>query len=259
MNAQQPKIFLGWDPRETTGFAVACNSLRRTAGVPTLPITKVSLSGLQDVGLYRRPTEQRGHRLYDLLSARDNYDGAISTEHAIARFFVPKLAKTGWALFADGSDMLFRHDIADVFKGLDPAMAVYCVHHVHEPKDSRKMDDQVQTRYYRKNWSSFMIFNCDHELNKDLTQEMLNSVPGRLLHAFGWLPSECIGKLNPAWNHLVGYSDPLEDPFVAHFTSGTPDMPGHKNDRFADEWRKEARAVTRGHRVWEPHTLGAVL
>jgi hypothetical protein len=28
------------------------------------------------------------------------------------------------------------------------------------------MDGQAQTRYARKNWSSVMVFNCDHPANE---------------------------------------------------------------------------------------------
>jgi len=39
------------------------------------------------------------------------------------------------------------------------------------------MDGQVQSKYARKNWSSFMIFNCHHEANQALTPEMVNALP----------------------------------------------------------------------------------
>jgi hypothetical protein len=99
------------------------------------------------------------------------------------------------------------------------------------------MDGQLQTRYARKNWSSFCIFNCDHPANKKLTLEAINTLPGRDLHAFCWLGDEEIGELDASWNFLVGDTDPKISPDVIHFTCGTPDMPGYENVPFADEWR----------------------
>jgi lipopolysaccharide biosynthesis glycosyltransferase len=138
-------------------------------------------------------------------------------------------------------DMLVRENLTRVFEGLDNNKAVYCVHHKHVTETTVKMDGQVQTKYARKNWSSLMIFNCDHEANKALTLDTINMLPGRDLHRFCWLDDEEIGKLDHKWNFLVGHSDPSIDPAVVHFTSGTPDMPGYENVPYADEWRNELR------------------
>jgi hypothetical protein len=100
------------------------------------------------------------------------------------------------------------------------------------------MDGQLQTRYARKNWSSFIIFNCEHEANKVLTPEMVNVLPGRDLHRLCWLEDELIGALDPAWNYLVGHSDPAIVPKCIHWTSGVPDMIGHENTEYADDWRQ---------------------
>src|SRR3954467_7399970 len=103
-------IWIGWDPRERDAFEVARNSLLRHMTQP-IPVHKLVLNDLVERGLYTRPhtTKLEGdhHRLIDTLSVRDDYDGSCSTEHAIARFFVPTLAQTGWALFTDG-DVMFR-------------------------------------------------------------------------------------------------------------------------------------------------------
>jgi lipopolysaccharide biosynthesis glycosyltransferase len=215
---------------------VARRSVLRHIREP-IPVHKLSLADLQDRGLYWRPTFRREGRLIDGLSIRPDYDGSISTEHANARFCVPQLANEGWALFCDG-DVLYRSDVSEVFRGLDERKAVYCVKHWHEPSETEKMDGQLQTRYPRKNWSSFMIFNCEHVSNMQLAR-IVNERPGRDLHAFCWLEDEEIGALPRKWNHLVGWSDPQIDPAMVHFTSGTPDMPGYENCDYADEWRAE--------------------
>jgi hypothetical protein len=40
------------------------------------------------------------------------------------------------------------------------------VQHDYKPKEKFKMDGQQQTLYPRKNWSSFVVFNCAHPSNK---------------------------------------------------------------------------------------------
>jgi hypothetical protein len=189
------------------------------------------LADLIQRGLYRRPIEDRHGVMWDVPS-----DAPMSTQHANARFLVPHLAKDGWALFMDG-DMLVRADLATLFDSLDPAFAVYCVQHVHAPPPGLKMDSQIQTRYARKNWSSFMVFNCEHPANRALTLDLVNTAPGRDLHRFCWLPDGAIGELGAEWNFLV----PAVTPKVVHFTEGLPSMPGYEDALFAEEWRSELR------------------
>lgn len=227
-------IWIGWDPREAAAFAVARASVQRYA-LKTWPIYGVVLSRLQAAGLYTRPIEMRlgfdRPIMWDKLS-----DAPMSTEHANARFLVPHLAREGWALFMDG-DMLVRDNLAPLFASLNPKHAAYCVKHKFDPPTGTKMDGQTQTRYARKNWSSFLIFNCDHPANKALTLEAVNVLPGRDLHRLCWLEDELIGELGPEWNYLVGHYGDDISPKCVHWTEGTPDMKGYENTAFADEWR----------------------
>lgn len=232
-------IYIGYDPREAEAFSVCRGSLLRHL-TGEIPVKGVVLAQLQCDGLYTRPIERHSGHLIDVLSRRPDYNGAMSTEFAISRFFVPMLAKTGWALFMD-CDMLVRKDIADVFKLCDPTKAVMCVQHEYEPSSREKMDGQIQTPYYRKNWSSFAIFNCDHPANKRLTPELLNSAVGKSLHAFSWLKDDEIGALPHEWNFLVGHTDEAIDPAIVHYTEGLPNMRGYEDSQYANEWR-EARA-----------------
>lgn len=225
-------IWIGFDPREAAAFAVARHSISRRMTV-RFPIRGVVLPDLQARGLYTRPIELRDGIMWDTIS-----DAPMSTQHACARFLVPHLAGDGWALFCDG-DVLALSNLTRIFDGLDPAKAIYCVQHRHEPAGDDKMDGQKQTRYVRKNWSSVMIWNVRHDANKVLTPDVVNSVAGRDLHRFFWLDDELIGELDPAWNFLVGVSDPTINPKIAHFTEGCPDMPGYEDVPFADEWRAE--------------------
>ena len=227
-------VWIGYDPREAEAFSVARESLRRNASLP-LPVRGLVLDDLRAQGLYTRPTELRPSAadrpvLWDVIS-----DAPMSTEFAISRFLVPHLARTGWALFMD-CDMLVRGNICRAFDLCDPSKAVMCVKHDHQPPEGLKMDGQAQLRYARKNWSSFMIFNLEHEANKALTPAMVNALPGRDLHRFCWLEDDQIGELPAEWNFLVGHTDPAIDPKVVHFTEGGPWMDGYRNVPFADEW-----------------------
>jgi hypothetical protein len=228
-------IWIGFDPREVAAFAVARECVNKLL-TQQIPVYGLVLSELQRRGIYTRPIEYRKSAVDRAVMWDTISDAPMSTQHANARFLVPHLAGSGWALFMDG-DMLPRANLARVFEGLDASKAVYCVQHVHEPPTGIKMDGQEQTQYARKNWSSFMLFNCGHEANAALTVEMVNSLPGRDLHRFCWLKDDEIGALSPEWNFLVGHSDPALDPKVVHFTEGCPDMPGYENVPFADEWR----------------------
>jgi hypothetical protein len=225
-------IYIGFDPRETAAFAVARNSIKRHTTLP-VRVNGLVLSELRDRGLYTRPHEQRGCQLWDVIS-----DAPCATEFSNSRFLVPHLAKEGFALFMD-CDMLVRKNLARLFALADTSKAVQVVKHNHQPTETTKMDGQIQTRYGRKNWSSVILWNCDHPANKALTLEMVNGLPGRDLHRFCWLEDDLIGELPVEWNWLAGHSDPSVDPAIVHHTDGIPSMPGYENAPFADEWRAE--------------------
>jgi hypothetical protein len=226
-------IHIGFDPREAHAFAVARRSTRRQLTLP-IPTSGLVLADLKARGLYTRPTSRRDGRLWDDIS-----DAPMATEFACSRFLVPYLNNyDGWAVFMD-SDMLVRTNLVRLFQQCDMSKAVMVVKHDHQPTADTKMDGQVQTRYARKNWSSMMVFNCGHSSNKALTVELVNSVPGRDLHAFCWLKDHEIGALDQSWNYLVGHSSPEITPNIVHFTDGIPSMPGYEDCEFADEWRAE--------------------
>lgn len=244
-------IWIGFEPRETEAFVVARESIYRF--LPRhVPVKAVILDRLRRDGIYTRPTERRLGRLIDVLSKTDDYNGEMSTEFSVSRFFVKHLAEkkaerygsVGWTVFAD-CDVMVRSELSGLFDRLDESKAVMCVKHNHVPELSVKMDDCLQTRYARKNWSSVMAFNGDHPANKRLTLEMLNSLPGRDLHAFCWLKDGEIGELPPSWNWLVGHSSGVE-PKLVHFTDGIPTMTGFENVAYADEWRATLERAVAG-------------
>lgn len=229
-------IWIGFDPREAQAFAVCRSSIERHRTQP-IPIRGIILKDLQDAGIYTRPVERRGDQLFDPISG-----APMSTEFAISRFFTPLLAKTGVALFMD-CDVMCRGSVSRLFELVQfkTDWAVACVKHDHNPDYSVKMDGQAQTKYARKNWSSVMLFNCDHPANKALTKDFLNTVPGRDLHRFCWLKDEEIIGLSPAWNYLVGHTVTHEDPQLVHFTDGIPSMRGYEHCEYAEEYNERLR------------------
>jgi len=230
-------VFIGWDPREDEVADVARYSIERHAPADDVRIEYIKMDEMREKGLYDRPMEKRDGHLWDVIS-----EAPMSTEFAITRFLTPLLAKTDWAVFCD-CDFLWRADITELLDLADPAYAVMCVKHKHNPSEDVKMDNQVQLRYQRKNWSSMMLWNKNHPANKKLTVELINTVPGRDLHRFCWLEDHEIGELPTAWNWLEGTSDPSIDPKVVHYTRGGPWFANWQDVAHADLWLKERDAM----------------
>ena len=145
-----------------------------------------------------------------------------------------------WVLFCD-SDFVFTTDVEELFAQADDRYAIMCVKHDYTPKEKHKMDGQQQTIYPRKNWSSFIVFNCDHPSNKKLTVDIVNSESGSFLHQFKWLNDEEIGSLDERWNWLEGWTSNHNEkkPFAVHYTRGGPWFEEWQDVEFAREWLNE--------------------
>lgn len=219
------RIFIGWDTRETEAFEVA----RRTAERFGHEVTPLFEERLRAAGMLTRPTDRRA-QIFDL-----NSNAPQSTEFAITRFFVPLLAHSGWAMFVD-CDVVFLEDPECLASFADPRRAVCVVKFPPLAVGGTKMDGQVQQPYPRKLWSSIVLWNCDHPGNRRLNLTSLNQLPGRDLHAFCWLADDEIGDLPPEANWLVGMQPKPERPLIAHYTLGTPNMPGRESTEHAQLW-----------------------
>lgn len=229
-------VYIGWDPRERLAANVAAWSLANLQSHAR--IVPLELSEMRKRDLYWRPTSSRNGQLWDDIS-----DAPMSTEHAIARFLVPHLCRyAGWALFVDG-DVLFRRDVAQLYALREDQYAVMVVQHAELTEAGTKKEGAQQLPYYRKNWSSVMLFNCAHPANAALTPQLVNDVPGRDLHRFCWLRDEQVGALPAEWNYLVGVEPLIPDAALVHFTLGTPDIPKYAHSYYADEWYAVARQV----------------
>lgn len=234
MNNPADVVFIGHDSREAIATDVCDLSMRDNASGP-LAVHRLTEPALRHIGMYNREWFMQGKQKYD---ARDRKP--FSTDFAFTRFLVPALMQhRGWALFCD-SDFLFLGDVTDLFDQADPEHAVEVVKHPPlETANATKMDGMSQQSYYRKNWSSLILFNCSHPSNQRLSPHVVNRQPGQWLHGFSWLEDAEIGALDPKWNWLSGISPSSDmDPAAVHFTLGIPDMEGYHGMPYAEHWRK---------------------
>ncbi len=216
-------FFIGYDAKEDIAYRVCKYSLIKRASID-VKVTSLKLDELISKKLYTR-----------------SIDPLASTQFTYSRFLVPYLMNySGWAVFCD-CDFIFLNDVKSLTKNLDNSKAVYCVKHDYTPKEKHKMDGQKQTIYPRKNWSSFILFNCSHESTKKLTLDTVNIESGAFLHQFKWCKDEEIGSLDERWNWLEGWTSGHNNtsPFAVHYTRGGPWFPEWLDVEFAQEWIDE--------------------
>lgn len=233
INNIKNKVYIGWDSRETLAYEVAEYSIKKhSKNLDNLEINPLKLDELKDV--LNRPIEWRGNQMWCPIS-----EAPQTTEFAISRFAIPFISK-GWALFVD-CDIIALEDINELFKQADSRYAVMVVKHQQKVGENEiKMVDQASVYYNRKNWSSVMLFNCDHPSNKNLTLYHLNTWPGRDLHAFKWLKDEEIGELDIKWNHLVDVTDRslIDSASILHYTLGGPWIKGWQEKESDTKWNE---------------------
>ncbi len=212
-------VCIGYDSKEKVAFNVLAYSILRNSTKP-VSITPIYLPNLRD----------------DFVRERNNLS---STEFSFSRFIVPHLMNyKGWAVFMD-CDQLMLGDIAELWRLRDDKYAVQLCKHDYTPKEDKKFLGQVQTKYEKKNWSSFMLMNCNkcHEL----TPDYVNSATGLQLHQFKWLESEeLIGELPLEWNWLVdepGYNTKSKVNNI-HFTKGGPWFKEYAGCSYSETWNE---------------------
>ena len=207
-------LFVGFDPREAVAYHVFCNSIIQNTSVP-VQITPLALSQLQEFN--------------------ETHDDR-SNDFVYSRFLTPYLSDfKGWAIFADG-DMICQGDLKELIDMADPSKAVMVVKHDYQTKATQKYLGNINENYPRKNWSSVILWNCDHPKHKILTPDFVSKQTGKFLHRFSWLDDLDIGELPLEWNWLASEYRVNREAKLIHFTLGTPCFKDYKNSDMADIW-----------------------
>lgn len=210
-------IFIGFDPREAVAYHVCSNSIIRHSSQP-VAITPLALNVLKDYK--EKHTDGSNHFIY-------------------SRFLVPHLMNyKGWAIFMDG-DMLLRDDITNLWNFRDESKAVMVVQHNYKTKMATKYLGAKNEDYPRKNWSSVILWNCEHPLNRSITPEFIQNATGAQLHRFTWLDDKDIGSLPLEWNWLPDEYGANDEAKLLHYTLGTPSFQEFATTPMGDEWHRE--------------------
>ena len=220
---ERVKIFIGYDPVEALTFHTLVQSIVEKA---TIHFEIIPLD-IRNLPMYTREKDPKQ-----------------SNEFSFTRFLVPYLSDyRGISIYFD-CDMMLRVDIAEVLQEIGDK-PVYLVKHDYTPKDEYKYFGKKQYTYPRKNWSSFVVWNCKHPSNKVVTPTFVNTASAAELHQFKFLKDNEIGELDVRWNWLVGeYDNPPKDVKNIHWTIGGPYFKDYKNVDFAKEWRGMLEKVT---------------
>ena len=166
-------IFIGYDSKEKVAYNVLSHSIIQNSTKP-VAITPIALNHLKD----------------DFVRERN---ALSSTEFSFSRFMIPHLMNyQGWALFMD-CDMLMFEDIAELWRMRDDSKAIQVCKHNYTPKTDKKFLGQIQTKYEKKNWSSFMLMNC--KKCTTLTPDYVNKASGLELHQHKLCPDGYVGHV----------------------------------------------------------------
>ena len=217
MDQKVLNIYIGFDEAETTAYHTLCHSIIEHASGP---IRVSPICSKHFTKFFNR------HR-----------DDKQSNDFSFTRFLVPYLNQyDGHAIFMD-CDMMLRTDVFEALKEVDERDAVSVVKHDYTPSETVKYLNNKQYAYPRKNWSSFVVWNCAHIKNRKLTPEFVEKATGLELHRFTWLDDSEIGELDVKWNWLVGdYINPPGDVKNVHWTIGGPYFDEYSHVDFSSEW-----------------------
>ncbi len=212
-------IVVGFDQREAVAYHTFCQSVISRTSHP------VRFTPLVANGAKRK-------------------DG--SNEFTYSRFLVPCLmGYRGWAIYADG-DMVCREDIAKLWAMRDDRYAVQVVQHDYQTVHPRKYLGNKNDNYPRKNWSSLILWNCEHPANRSLNVDMVQHLDGPFLHRFSWLHDGEIGEIPITWNWLVLEYPMNEYAQLYHYTIGTPCFKAYRDCDNADMWWMEYKKLNEG-------------
>ena len=213
-------LFVGFDPREEVGtHAFNASVLAHT----TEPV--------QITHLYKNMLEKHLGHVFQV----------GTNEFTKTRFLIPHLmGRKGWAIFADGADMVLLGDLAELMQHAKPleGKSVYVVKHDYQTNSSRKyIGTQMEADnvdYPRKNWASLMLINCAHcawpTVEEVAKMDMLD------LLQFKFLPDDKIGELPKEWNWLADEYGENENAKLLHWTQGSPGFSNYAKASHAHDW-----------------------
>jgi lipopolysaccharide biosynthesis glycosyltransferase len=210
-------IFIGYDHREAIAYHVCANSIIRQSSEP-VSLNPLSLNLLR--GYKEKHTDGSNHFIY-------------------SRFLVPYFMNyKGWAIFIDG-DMILRTDIKELWDKREEDKAVMVVKHDYKTRMPVKYLGAKNEDYPRKNWSSVILWNCEHPANRILTTDFVQNATGAQVHRFSWLADDQIGELPIEWNWLPDEFGSNANAKLLHYTLGTPSFHEFANTPMGDEWHRE--------------------
>ena len=209
-------IVVGFDEREAIAYHTFTQSVIQNSSLPTrfLPLNLSSLSSYTE----------------------NHKDG--SNDFIYSRFLVPYLMNfKGWAIYADG-DMVCLEDIKKLWDLRSDKYAVQVAKHNYKTKIKQKYFGNKNEDYPRKNWSSLILWNCNHPSHKILTPEFIKKQTGAFLHRFSWIKDTDIGELDKEWNWLALEYEEKKDINLIHYTIGTPCFKEYSNTSLSSFWKK---------------------
>ena len=213
-------LVVGFDQREAVAYHTFCQSVlsRTSQPVRFTPLVAHGLDGKRDG----------------------------SNQFIYSRFLTPLLMEyKGWAIFADG-DMICREDIAKLWAMRNDKYAVMVAKHDYRTVHKSKYLNNKNEDYPRKNWSSLILWNCEHSSNRMLTPQVLVGSSGEFLHRFQWLHDAEIGEIPITWNWLVLEYPPNEYAHLYHYTIGTPCFTDYQHCDHSDLWWMEYKKLNEG-------------
>jgi len=219
------ELAVGFDQREAIAYHTFVQSVidKSTIPVKFLPLNMNALSSYNET----------------------HTDG--SNQFIYSRFLVPYLLNfKGWAIYADG-DMVCVEDIKKLWDLRDANYAVQVAKHNYKTKIQNKYWGNKNENYPRKNWSSLILWNCEHPSHKVLTPEFIEKQSGAFLHRFSWINDDEIGELKKEWNWLAMEYEEKKEIHLIHYTIGTPCFEEYENTSLASYWKKSFLNLLNGH------------
>jgi len=218
------KIVVGFDQREAVAYHTFTQSIIEKS---TLPVSFIPLA-IQTLADYKESHTDK------------------SNDFIYSRFLTPYLMKfNGWAIFADG-DMVCLSDIKELWDLKDESKALMVVKHDYKTKSHQKYLGNINENYPRKNWSSVILWNCNHPKHKILTPDFIANQTGKYLHRFSWLQDDDIGELPKEWNWLATEYPANTHAKLIHYTLGTPCFKDYRNSEMSELWHQTQERSMQG-------------